>query len=131
MSEAETNKSVPKTEQGAVQQDPELTAEEKLAERERLLSDREKALEQRERTEFICSRLKEKGLPVDLSEFIGADNEEQAVSKIERLEEILRSSGYTSTSDTSQLPIVNTGGNHNRGKAPSGDTSDFIKGLKY
>lgn len=47
MSEAETNKSVPKTEQGAVQQDPDLTAEEKLAERERLLSDREKALEQR------------------------------------------------------------------------------------
>ena len=130
----ENEKNVTEVQEVQTKPQPEkvLSAEEALAERERLVAEREKAIEHRERTEYAKKSLSEKGLPAELSEFVTADNDEQSEIQIQKLYEIFKKSGCRFPSDVENLPIVNTGGDHNRGTSPSSAyQSDFIRGLNY
>lgn len=132
MNESEKNLTAVHEEQPEPQTEKVLSAEEALAERERLVTEREKAIEHRERMEYVKKSLAEKGLPTELSDFVAAENDEQSEMQIQKLHEIFKKSGYRFPSDAAQLPTVNTGGNHNMGTAPSSDyKSDFIRGLNY
>jgi len=102
----------------------ELTAEEKLSERERLVSEREKAIELKERTMNIAKLLKEKGISPELAEFLRIDSDGNDAENIDRLASIL------SQNNKANLPRISTGLEHTSCSFDDSE-SDFIHGFKH
>ena len=111
-------------EQGADQPE-QLTAEERLAQRERDIEAREKAIEEKERAEKAKKMLAERDLPSDLSEFISADSEQQLEEKINRFAEIMNDHRKKSLKN---LPDVSTGMPF--GSPTRDHTDNFINGFR-
>lgn len=113
----------PASESETDQTAPELTPEEKLAERERLVSEREKAIELKERTMNVAKLLKEKGLSPELAEIIRIDSDEKNAENIERLAKLMN---HNSSAASARF---DTGMDHNSGVAIAADDNDFIRGF--
>lgn len=84
-------KSVTNTQEKSAEIPPqkELTAEEKLAERERVLAEREKAFEASMLKSKAVDTLKAKNIPAELADFLNYESEETMTAGIEKLAEII------------------------------------------
>lgn len=101
------------------QPEQELTAEEKLAERERLIDERERAIELKERTMNVVRLLNEKGLPSEFAEILRIDSDEKNLETIDKLAQLWRGKVFAR---------IDTGFDH--GETPHSNVSDFIRGLR-
>lgn len=114
----------PASESGTEQTAPELTPEEKLAERERLVSEREKAIELKERTMNVAKLLKEKGLSPELADIIRIDSDEKNAENVERLANLIKQESHVPRA------FFSTGLEHRECTLDTSD-SEFLHGFNH
>ena len=103
---------------------PETSQANDNEEREKALTKREKDLEVAERKFKARSLISDKGLPVELVDFLDFTNDDTMISSIDKLAQIIEK---CSSKTTRGSVIFSTGLNHQSMKMSSDD--DFMKGF--